>query len=201
MLGDMLQPASSLSSREAVQNMRAITSLSQRGPFAARPPLQKARKWLHAVWHKQRTCWPGEGKPPSGRDARRAEKQCLALFCGHMPRDCRQTMKISDKYHCSYVFLSWRHEDKIDERNLTDSQERAGKIRMVPNLDCDPKEIFMQYKSRDRTENIFGHIFVSFLSLYVYSKIEQKLKRADILDSKNDIDFSCTKKESLTCSI
>jgi len=100
-------------------------------------------------------------------------------------------------------------DDKIDERDLTDSQERAGKILIVSNLDCDPKEIFMQYKSRDRieklfdtyknslhsdilylqdNESIFGHIFVSFLSLYIYSKIEQLLKRADILDKHSPKD-------------
>ena len=101
-------------------------------------------------------------------------------------------------------------EDKIDERDLTDAQERAGKILIVSNLDCDPKEIFMQYKSRDRieklfdtyknslhsdilylqdNESIFGHIFVSFLSLYIYSKIEQLLKRADILDKHSPKDI------------
>lgn len=100
-------------------------------------------------------------------------------------------------------------EDKIDEIDLTNSQERAGKILIVSNLDSDPKEIFMQYKSRDRieklfdtyknslhsdilylqdNESIFGHIFISFLSLYIYSKIEQTLKRADILDKHSPKD-------------
>lgn len=100
-------------------------------------------------------------------------------------------------------------DDKISEKDLTDSQERAGKILIVSNLDLDSKEIFMQYKSRDRieklfdayknslhsdilylqdNESIFGHIFISFLSLYVYSKIEQALKRADILDKHSPKD-------------
>jgi transposase len=105
-------------------------------------------------------------------------------------------------------------EDKIDEIDLTNSQERAGKILIVSNLDSDPKEIFMQYKSRDRieklfdtyknslhsdilylqdNESIFGHIFISFLSLYIYSKIEQTLKRADILISIHQRRFARVK--------
>jgi transposase len=100
-------------------------------------------------------------------------------------------------------------DDKISEEGLCNSQERAGKILIVSNLDLDPKDIFVLYKSRDRieklfdayknslhsdilylqdNESIFGHIFISFLSLYVYSKIEQTLKRADILDKHSPKD-------------
>lgn len=100
-------------------------------------------------------------------------------------------------------------DDKINEKDLSNSLERAGKILIVSNLDLDPMDIFMQYKSRDRieklfdtyknslhsdilylqdNESVFGHIFISFLSLYAYSKIEQALKRADILDKHSPKD-------------
>lgn len=70
---------------------------------------------------------------------------------------------------------------------LNDAQKRAGKILIVSTLDMDENSIFMQYKSRDRieklfdtyknvlqadklylqdNESVFGHIFISFLSLY-----------------------------------
>jgi transposase len=83
-------------------------------------------------------------------------------------------------------------DGKIDMLGLNDSQKRAGKILIVSNLDLDENSIFMQYKSRDRieklfdtyknvlqadklylqdNESVFGHIFISFLSLYAYTKI------------------------------
>jgi len=94
-------------------------------------------------------------------------------------------------------------EGKIDRQELSEAQKRAGRILIVSNLDLDEKEIFMQYKSRDRieklfdtyknvlqadtlylqdNESVFGHIFISFLSLYAYTKIEMALKKADLLD-------------------
>lgn len=93
-------------------------------------------------------------------------------------------------------------EEKIDKQELGEAQKRAGRILIVSNLDLDEKEIFMQYKSRDRieklfdtyknvlqadtlylqdNESVFGHIFVSFLSLYAYTKIEIALKKVDLL--------------------
>ena len=92
-------------------------------------------------------------------------------------------------------------DGKIDMLGLNDSQKRAGKILIVSNLDLDENSIFMQYKSRDRieklfdtyknvlqadklylqdNESVFGHIFISFLSLYAYTKIEMALKKADL---------------------
>jgi transposase len=94
-------------------------------------------------------------------------------------------------------------EGIIDKQELGEAQKSIGKILIVSNLDIDEKEVFMQYKSRDRieklfdtykntlqadtlylqdNESVFGHIFVSFLSLYAYTKIEIALKRADLLD-------------------
>ena len=93
-------------------------------------------------------------------------------------------------------------DGKIDANELNDAQKHAGKILIVSNLDLDENSIFMQYKSRDRieklfdtyknvlqadklylqdNESVFGHIFISFLSLYAYTKIEMALKKADLL--------------------
>lgn len=107
-------------------------------------------------------------------------------------------------------------EGKIDKQELDEAQRRAGRILIVSNLDLDEKEIFMQYKSRDRieklfdtyknvlqadtlylqdNESVFGHIFVSFLSLYAYTKIEMALKKANLLDkhSPKDLLFELSK--------
>jgi transposase len=101
-------------------------------------------------------------------------------------------------------------EGKIDKQELGEAQKRAGRILIVSNLDLDEKEIFMQYKSRDRieklfdtyknvlqadtlylqdNESVFGHIFVSFLSLYAYTKIEMALKKANLLDKQSPKDI------------
>lgn len=101
-------------------------------------------------------------------------------------------------------------EGKIDRLGLGEAQKRAGRILIVSNLDLDEKEIFMQYKSRDRieklfdtyknvlqadtlylqdNESVFGHIFISFLSLYAYTKIEMALKNADLLDKLSPKDI------------
>jgi transposase len=101
-------------------------------------------------------------------------------------------------------------DGKIDADRLSEAQERAGKILIVSNLDLDEKSIFMQYKSRDRieklfdtyknvlqadklylqdNESVFGHIFISFLSLYAYTKIEMALKKADLLSKQSPIDI------------
>ena len=94
-------------------------------------------------------------------------------------------------------------KNKKDPQKLKRNLEKAGKIIILSNLDRDEEEIFQLYKSRDRIEKlfdsyknileadrlylqdndtVFGHIFVSFLSLYAYSKLEITLKKAEILD-------------------
>jgi transposase len=82
-------------------------------------------------------------------------------------------------------------EGKIDKLELGEAQKRAGRILIVSNLDIEEKDIFLQYKSRDRikklfdtyksalqadtlylqdTKSVFGHIFISF---YLYTPIRK----------------------------
>ncbi len=90
---------------------------------------------------------------------------------------------------------------------LIESDERlkvAGKILIVSSLDIPEIELFELFKKRERVEkmfdayknvldadrlylrddeSVFGHVFVffvSFLSLYVYCKIESILKKAKL---------------------
>jgi hypothetical protein len=95
-------------------------------------------------------------------------------------------------------------EKKIDGDSLKEKRTVSGDILIVSNMDVDASEIFMLYKKRDGVENlfdvykttlnadrtylrddasIFGHVFVSFLSLYGYCTIHQLIKKAG-LDSK-----------------
>jgi transposase len=92
-------------------------------------------------------------------------------------------------------------EKKITKQELRESMKRSGRILFVSNLDLPEKEVFELYKKREHVEKlfdsyktalsadrlylqddkaVFGHVFVSFLSLYAYSKLEFALKKADL---------------------
>ena len=94
-------------------------------------------------------------------------------------------------------------EGKITLEKMKNSLEKAGNILMVSNLDSEPKDIFLLYKRRDMVEKhydsfktlleadriylqsddtVFGHIFISFLSLYGYTKIQNILKKYDLIN-------------------
>jgi len=94
-------------------------------------------------------------------------------------------------------------EGKITIDQLSASLEKAGNIIMISNLDSEPKEIFLLYKRRDLVEKhydsfktileadriylqsddtVFGHIFISFLALYGYTKIENILKKFELIN-------------------
>lgn len=94
-----------------------------------------------------------------------------------------------------------------DKKTITDEKFskgliRAGKILIVSNEDMEQKDIFHMYKKRDTVEkhydiyknlleadriylqdneSLFGHLFISFLSLYGYAKIENFIRRADLI--------------------
>jgi transposase len=92
-------------------------------------------------------------------------------------------------------------ESKINKSELRERSKVAGKILIVSNLDLQPTEIYELYKKRERVEkmfdtyknvldadrlylqddeSVFGHVFISFLSLYAYCKLECLLKKAGL---------------------
>jgi transposase len=100
-------------------------------------------------------------------------------------------------------------ENIIDYAEFRERLDKAGRILIISNLNKDCKEIFEMYKSRDVVEkhfdiaknmlkadilylrddySIFGHIFVSFLSLYGYCKIENMLRERSLLDKISPMD-------------
>ncbi len=90
---------------------------------------------------------------------------------------------------------------------LTDDEmevemQRAGRFLMVSSLDRSPEEIYLIYKRRDKVEkqfekwksdleadamhlqetaSVFGHFFISFLSLYILAKLENAIRDAGML--------------------
>jgi Transposase len=111
-------------------------------------------------------------------------------------------------------------EKRIEYDEFKERLEKAGRILIISNLNKDCKEIFEMYKSRDIVEkhfdtvknmlkadmlylwdsySVFDHIFVAFLSLYGYCKIENMLREKSLFDKISPMDV--LKRFSTVCII
>jgi transposase len=98
----------------------------------------------------------------------------------------------------------------IDKKELRERMKKAGKILILSNLDVGGNEIYELYKGRETVEkmfdtyktvleadkiylqddeSVFGHVFVSFLSLYIHCKLEQILKKGELNRKMTPIDL------------
>lgn len=103
-----------------------------------------------------------------------------------------------------------KEEGKISDEAYSLKQKRAGKFLIISNYDIEKKEMYELYKKRDSIEKLFdvykttldadklylhddasvyGHVFVAFLSLYVYCKLLKAIKKADINDKFSPADI------------
>ncbi|NMG82587.1 MAG: transposase, partial [Methanosarcinales archaeon] len=101
-------------------------------------------------------------------------------------------------------------DGKIDKNELRERMKKAGKILILSNLDVDGTEIYGLYKGRETVEkmfdtyktvleadkiylqddeSVFGHVFVSFLSLYIHCKLEQILKNGELNRKMTPVDL------------
>ena len=101
-------------------------------------------------------------------------------------------------------------DGKIDKNKLKERMDKAGKILILSNLDVDGAEIYEIYKRRETVEKmfdtyktvleadkiylqddegVFGHVFISFLSLYIHCKLEQVLKKGELSRKMTPIDL------------
>lgn len=92
-------------------------------------------------------------------------------------------------------------EGRIDREELKKRLKYAGWILIVSSLTAEPREIYDLYKSRNLVEEhsaafkgliqtdklylrdptaIFGHVFVGFLCLYLYCRILNRIKQAEM---------------------
>ncbi len=86
----------------------------------------------------------------------------------------------------------------------------SGRILILSNQETSEKEAYELYKRRETVEkrldaykstlsadslylqddeSVFGHVFIAFLSLYAYSKLELLLKKADLNEKMTPIDL------------
>jgi transposase len=100
-----------------------------------------------------------------------------------------------------YTLYKQHVDNKMTSKTFNMGLEKAGKIFLVSNVDLAPENVFLMYKKRDTVEkhydiyksileadklylqdneSLFGHIFISFLSLYGYVKIQNCIRKADL---------------------
>lgn len=101
-------------------------------------------------------------------------------------------------------------ENRIDKKELTARMKSAGKILILSDMDVKEHEIYEFHKKRETVgkmfdtyktvlnadkiylqddESVFGHVFISFLSLYIHCKLEQLLKKAELNRKLTPIDL------------
>ena len=101
-------------------------------------------------------------------------------------------------------------DGKIDKKELRERMKKAGEILILSNLDVGGNEIYELYKGRETVEkmfdtyktvleadkiylqddeSVFGHVFISFLSLYIHCKLEQILKKGELNRKMTPIDL------------
>jgi len=101
-------------------------------------------------------------------------------------------------------------EGKINKKQLNEKMKRAGQILIVSNMDVEEYEIFELFKKREfvekmfdtyktvldadklylqSDESVFGHVFISFISLYIHCIIENLLKKAGLNSKMTPIDL------------
>ncbi|MCX6673785.1 MAG: transposase [Methanothrix sp.] len=92
-------------------------------------------------------------------------------------------------------------EGEIDKNELREKLKKTGMILILSSIDVPEQEIYDLYKKRERVEklfdayknvldadrlylqddeSVFGHVFIYFLSLYAYCKLEEMLKKAQL---------------------
>ncbi|MCL2712947.1 MAG: transposase [Methanomassiliicoccaceae archaeon] len=99
------------------------------------------------------------------------------------------------------VFMKYK-EGKLSKDEVEDKKERMGQMILVSNIDMSAEEAYLMYKRRDSVEkrfstfrstleadacwlrdnvSAFGHVFVTFLSMFMIAHLEDRIRKAGIL--------------------
>ena len=100
--------------------------------------------------------------------------------------------------------------EKITKNELQEDMKKAGRILILSNKEMSEKEAYELYKRRETVEkrfdtykstlsadrlylqdneSVFGHVFIAFLSLFAYCKLEMLLKKANLNKKMTTIDL------------
>ena len=99
------------------------------------------------------------------------------------------------------VFVKY-NEGRLTMEEVEERKTVMGQMLILSDLDMEPEEIYLMYKRRDRVEKRFhtfkgtlhadstylrdnvsayGHVFVSFLSMYILARLENIIRNAGML--------------------
>jgi len=105
-----------------------------------------------------------------------------------------ETMYLGEEYNVSVRYK----EGKLTKKEADSRRERMGQTVMISNVDLSPEEIYRIVKCKESVKkrfgtfrslleadsmylrdstSVFGHIFVTFLSMYMTAKLEEKIKQ------------------------
>ena len=100
--------------------------------------------------------------------------------------------------------------EKISKSELQEDMKKAGRILILSNKQMSEKEAYELYKRRETVEkrfdtykstlsadrlylqdneSVFGHVFIAFLSLFAYCRLEMLLKKANLNKKMTTIDL------------
>jgi len=98
----------------------------------------------------------------------------------------------------------------ITKNGLNEEMKKDGRILILSNKEMSEQEAYELYKKRETVEkrfdaykttlsadrlylqddeSVFGHVFIAFLSLYAYSKLESILNKADLNKKMTPVDL------------
>ena len=123
---------------------------------------------------------------------------------------------IYEDQYLKYEETNEFYQFKLRKQNVEFHEDWAGKISLLSTLNLDPEEIYLMWKSRDEIEKSFhilqnildtdapyvsredvfrGYIFASFLSLYLYYKVMNLIRKKELLSklSVGDLLFELSK--------
>jgi len=109
-----------------------------------------------------------------------------------------EAMRLGEEHQ---AFMMYK-EGKLTEGQIEEKKKRMGQIVIVSNMDLPPEEVYMMFKRRDSVEkrfrtfksvldadsthlqdniSAFGHVFVTFLSMYMIANLEDRIRKAGLL--------------------
>jgi hypothetical protein len=99
------------------------------------------------------------------------------------------------------AFMRYK-EGRMTKEDVEEKKERMGQIMIVSNMDMSPEDVYHIFKRRDSVEKrfrtfksvleadstylqdsmaAFGHVFVTFLSMYMVANLEDRIRKAGLL--------------------
>lgn len=109
-----------------------------------------------------------------------------------------ETMRLGEEHA---AFMRYK-EGYLTKEEVEEKKKKMGDMILVSNMDTGPEEVYLIYKRRDSVEKrfrtfksvleadsphlqdtmaAFGHVFVTFLSMYMIANLEERIRKAGLL--------------------